>query len=107
MSNKDKDLRTTYISSRAVAYNRNTTGISRQAVIPVQRITGDKEIEDETHLGEVADGEGEGGIKADAGAEALAEVLVGAHADDVAEERHDDRTDESEDTNKEDSGDEQ
>ena len=48
MSNKDKDLRTTYISSRAVAYNRNTTGISRQAVIPVQRITGDKEIEDET-----------------------------------------------------------
>ena len=58
---------------------------------PVMPASGEREeIEDEAHLGEVADGEGERGVEADAGAETTAEVFIGAHAHDTAEERNDD-----------------
>ncbi len=66
-----------------------------------------EQVEDEAHLGEVSDGEGEGGVEADAAAEAVAEVLVGAHADDAAEEGNDDGADEAEDADEQDAGDEE
>src|SRR5581483_6971900 len=66
-----------------------------------------EQIKDEAHLREVADGKGEGRVETDTAAEPSAEVLVGAHADDVAKEGNDYGTDESEDANEEDAGDEQ
>ena len=49
-----------------------------------------EQIEDEAHLREVSEGVGERAVDARGVPEAAAEILVGGHADGVAEERNDD-----------------